>query len=137
MEPDIIVFWHDLFTYSFANENISRKYIKLPEDYTCHYKHCTTVKQWIPKELSSSFNLLDMWEINNDRVRYKLFVREMAGTGKKYFNSKASPKRSCMSLFLKYMKLTRSRCPGIWARDTVFSFIDFRNRLVYPSEDYW
>jgi len=34
MEPDIIVFRHESCTYIFANENISCKYIQLPEDYT-------------------------------------------------------------------------------------------------------
>jgi len=45
------------------------------------------------KELSSSFNLLVVLEINNDMVRYKLFVRSRDDrAGKRYFNSKGSPK---------------------------------------------
>jgi hypothetical protein len=40
------------------------------------------VQIYLPIELTSSFNLLDIWEIN-DRVRYKLFISEMAGTGAK------------------------------------------------------
>jgi hypothetical protein len=44
----------------------------------------TMVQIYLPIKLTSSFNLLDIWEIN-DRVRYKLFIPEIAGTGAKVF----------------------------------------------------
>jgi len=45
--------------------------------------------RFMSKELSSSFNLLGMGKINNDRVGYKLLVREMTGQGKGISTRKA------------------------------------------------
>ena len=40
---------------------------------------------FMPPELTSSFTLIDMCEINNDRKKYKLYAIEMAAGGTVHF----------------------------------------------------
>ena len=40
---------------------------------------------FMPAELTSTFTLIDMWEINSDRKEYKLYAREMAAGGTFHF----------------------------------------------------